>query len=147
MCPQPADLTDPSSFDFWEAVTTRFSDQDPLQHINNVAITAFLESGRAALLADLWDRTGKTSVSIVLANLVVDYRSEITYPGTVQVGGRLLAVGTRSITTGYGIFQGEKCCVTSRSVNVFFDRHTRRSAPPSAELADSLRARLVRESS
>ena len=39
---------DREAFSVITPVTLRFSDQDPLRHINNVAITALLESGRTA---------------------------------------------------------------------------------------------------
>ena len=40
----------------------------------------------------------------VLARVAIDFRSELHYPGTVEVGGRFLRVGNRSILSGYGAF-------------------------------------------
>jgi len=129
----PTDKTIPrerGAYSFFTPVTLRYSDQDPNKHINNVAITAYLESGRVGFMHNLFgDRLPDRRM--VLANMTVDYLQEILYPDTVEVGGRLAAVGGRSITSQYAIFQGDKCCVVSQSVNVFFNPETRRSmAPP-----------------
>ena len=112
-------------------VTIRYSDQDPMQHINNVAITAYLESGRTGLFNKLFN--GELPVrGMVLARLTVDYINEIKFTaGAVEVGGRLAKIGGRSLTTEYAIFQGETCCVVSQSVNVFFDPEKRVSVQPS----------------
>ena len=112
-------------------VTIRYSDQDPMQHINNVAITAYLESGRTGLFNQLFD--GELPArGMVLARLTVDYLNEIKFnAGMIEVGGRLSKIGGRSLTTEYAIFQGETCCVVSQSVNVFFDPEKRVSVQPS----------------
>ncbi len=136
----PTDKTIPrerGAYSFFTPVTLRYSDQDPNQHINNVAITAYLESGRVGFMHNLFgDRLPDRRM--VLAKMTVYYLQEILYPQTVVVGGRLAAVGGRSITSQYAIFQGDKCCVVSQSVNVFFDPETRRSTVP----PDSVRKHL-----
>lgn len=137
----PAKLTIPrdrAAFDFFTPVTIRFSDQDPMEHVNNVAISAYLESGRFGFFGRLFHDKVVPEKGIVLASLTVDYLREITFPGTVDVGGRLAALGDRSMTTQYAIFQEDTCCVVSQSVNVFFDPVTRRSAAPAPEIKETL---------
>lgn len=129
----PTDKTIPREREAYRVltpVTIRYSDQDPMQHINNVAITAFLESGRTGLFSAIFEGALPTR-GMVLASLSIDYLNEMTFPGKVDVGGRLARIGGRSLTTEYAIFQGETCCVVSKSVNVFFDPQTRRSVAPS----------------
>ncbi len=128
-----------SDYQHWISVSTRYSDQDPMQHINNVAITAFLESGRFSLFSQLFANTPLPSQCLVLAGLSVDYLREITFPDPVEVGGRLASIGDRSITTQYAIFQRDVCCVVSQSINVFFDPATRRSAEPPAEVRPTIK--------
>lgn len=125
-----------------ELVTLRYSDQDPMQHINNVAITALLESGRTALLREIFRQGAIRSGGMVLANLSIDFLQEISYPGSVTVCGRLCAVGSRSMRSQISIFQGDTCCVVSEGVNVFFDRSTRKSREPSDEVRRALEAYL-----
>ena len=47
------DLTNRDSFRHWTPVTIRFSDQDPLQHVNNVAYAAYFEAARTMFLGGL----------------------------------------------------------------------------------------------
>ena len=117
-----------------------------MRHVNNVAITAFLESGRVALYTKLFAETPLPPHCLVLARLSVDYLHEVIFPDPVDVGCRLEAVGDKSITTHYAIFQHDICCVVSQSVNVFFDPQTRRSAEPPAQVRPTvqrLRAQLA----
>ena len=139
----PAELTIPrdrASYDHFTTVSIRYSDQDPMEHVNNVATTAYLESGRFGFFKHLFQDTPLPLKGIVLASLTVDYLQEITFPGSVEVGGLLAAVGNRSMTTHYGIFQGDTCCVVSQSINVFFDPATRRSTNPDPGVRAALEA-------
>ena len=108
------DLTNRDSFRHWTPVTIRFSDQDPLQHVNNVAYAAYFEAARTMFLGGLLN-----------AN-------------TVEVGTRVSKLGTKSITTGYGCFVGDECVATSESVNVFFSTVERKSVA----IPDAVRAKL-----
>ncbi len=136
---QTADLSDIESYHSFEPVTLRYSDEDSMGHINNVAYAAFFESGRLGLFTHLLAGLGNQRFNFVLAHLGIDYLQEMRFPGTVQVGGRLLKVGTKSITTGYGVFLNGTCHATSLAVNVFFDPETRQSRP----FPDDFRATLL----
>ncbi|MEX3008007.1 acyl-CoA thioesterase [Hoeflea sp. TYP-13] len=134
------------SYSLWTPVSIRYSDQDPMDHVNNVAITAFLESGRVGLFQHIFGDM-LPSRGVVLASLTVDYLNEITFPGSVEVGGMLAAFGDRSMTTHYAIFQNDTCCVLSQSVNVFFDPVRRRSTEPSSDVKAMLERYLARTGS
>jgi len=132
-----------SDYAFWTGVNIRYSDQDPMGHVNNVAIAAYFESGRMGLLEAIFHETGLPDRGMVLARLSIDYLQEITmdFAGqTIEVGGQLARVGNRSMTTHYALFKGETCCATSESVNVFFDPQTRRSSEPGAEYLATMQA-------
>ncbi|MGB0506245.1 MAG: acyl-CoA thioesterase [Pikeienuella sp.] len=136
-------LTDPTLFTSCETVPIRYSDQDAMGHVNNVAYAAFFEAGRMGLFKNLLAGHGDLEKNFVLAHVSIDYLREIHFPGDIQVYGRLLKVGGKSITTGYGAFLGDTCCATSVSVNVFFDPETRKSAPFPDALANAFRSQLV----
>ncbi|QIE56319.1 acyl-CoA thioesterase [Pikeienuella piscinae] len=135
-------LDDIGGYSMFEPVTLRFSDQDAMGHVNNVAYAALFESGRLALLTDLLAGLDDRKLGYVLANLTIDYRKEMHFPGAVQVGGRLLRVGEKSLTTGYGAFLNGVCHATATSVNVCFDIETRRARPFPAEIRAALLARI-----
>ena len=131
-------LTNRAHFTHWTCVPIRFSDQDSLGHVNNVAIAAYVEAGRTRLIHEFLLRDKYPDLDYALVHVEIDYLAEFHYPGTVDVGGRVERVGTKSFTTGYGLFAGENCVATSRSVNVFFDTAKRESVTP----PDDVRALL-----
>ena len=133
------DLTSKESFHFWTPVSTRFSDQDPLGHINNVAYAAYIEAGRTMFIGGLLDVKKHPAIDFVLASVTIDYIKEAYYPGTVDVGTRVIAVGNKSIRTGYGVFVADDCVATAHSVNVFFDP----KAHQSVAIPDDVKAVLL----
>jgi acyl-CoA thioester hydrolase len=139
------DLMSRDSYRAFEQVTIRFSDQDPMGHVNNVAIAAYFESGRVGYINQLRSRIAIDTTRVVLAHFSVDYRREVMFPGTVEVGGRLLGVGRKSFNMAFGLFQDGSCCATSTAVMVFFDPKTRKSMAPAESVLESLRAEMARE--
>jgi len=136
------DLTVAATFKRWTQVTLRFSDQDSLGHINNVAYAAYVEQARVGLIDALLRSRGKgAGIDYILANVHIDYRREMHFPGVVDIGARLLRIGTKSITSGYGLFKAGDNVATATSVNVFFDPESGR---PIA-IPDGLRAILEAE--
>ena len=76
-----------------------------------------------------------------LGGLDDDTRKALARSGPVQpegkhlgVGARLTRIGTKSLTSGYGVFLGDDCVATALSVNVFYDMTTRRSMVPPPEV-------------
>ena len=74
------DLTSKESFHFWTPVSSRFSDQDPLGHINNVAYAAYIEAGRTMFIGGLLDAKKHPDIDFVLASVTIDYIKEAYYP-------------------------------------------------------------------
>ncbi len=128
------DLTKRETFKLFTPVTIRFCDTDMMGHVNNTSITEFIEAARCELLYKLIEQSQDPDIDFVLARLVVDFKREIKYPGTVEVGSRLIRVGNRSMVTGYGVFIGDDCRATAECVNVFWDPKARVSMTPSPKL-------------
>lgn len=137
------DLRDISLYPSFEAVSLRYSDEDSMGHVNNVAYAAFFEAGRMGLFTHLLKGLGNQKFNFVLANVTIDYVLEMHFPGVVQVGGKLLRVGTKSITTGYGAFLDGTCHAISTSVNVYFDPKTRKSRPFPDDFRKALECQLA----
>ncbi len=138
------DLTKRESYIHWTPVHIRFADMDILRHVNNVALAAYFEASRTAFVYDVIrlasvDQTNE----FVLARVVIDFLNELHYPGSVEVGARLIRIGNKSITTGYGIFQGETCFATSEAVNVFYDLSTRTTMAPAPVVRQLLEQELT----
>lgn len=129
------DLSDPASFDHWVRDTVRFCDQDDGGHVNNTAIAQYVESGRIAYLRELLSMR-QPGERFIAAHLAIDFLKEIHYPGDVEVGSRVLRIGTKSMTGGCGLFKDGICFATSTWVVVFL------SGDESAPLPDDMRATL-----
>lgn len=139
------DLTRRETFELFTPVTVRFCDTDKLGHVNNVSIASYIEAGRCELYYKLMQEAGTDArIDFVLARAAIDFRREIFYPGTVEVGSRFIKLGNRSITTGYGVFVGKDCVATAECVNVFFDMQTRTSVAPTGQLRTLLEAAVGR---
>ena len=133
---QPAvDLRQRKSYLHWTAVTIRFGDEDRLGHVNNAAYAVWLESARVGYFESLY--APKKGLDTVLARLLVDYLQETRFPGEVEIGSRLLAMGNKSIRSAYGVFRDAQCLATCECVNVFFNPQSRTSTvpPPAVRLA------------
>jgi acyl-CoA thioester hydrolase len=132
------DLTSRATYSYFEAEKIRFSDTDMIGHVNNVAYAALLESGRTAFAqAELFPHMPKAFL-VVMARIEIDYRRELHWPGTVDIGSRLVSISRSSYAIGQGIFRGETCITTGKTTLVMIDRQTRKATP----LPDDYRAVL-----
>ncbi len=129
---QELDLTRRGIYKAWISHTIRFSDLDALGHVNNAVYSTFFEAGRASLLRSMFDKYGGGRLDIVLANIIIDYRRELTYPGGVDIGSAIKRIGNTSIVFVGGIFkQDSTCCVaTAEARLVFFDLVERKPEVP-----------------
>ena len=132
------DRTNYESFRFWTPVTIRYSDQDSMGHVNNCAYAAYAEAGRTMFLGGLLDSEMHPSIDFILASVKIDYLKEIYYPGSVNIGTRILKLGTKSMTLGTGMFLDGEAVAIAESVNLFFDMKTRKTIP----IPDDIRAQL-----
>ena len=84
MAATPADLTDPGSFRHWADDVVRFSDQDAVGHINNVAYYSFFDTAANRFLIE---RGGLDIAAGSIIGLVVESILVITY--TKRAAGEL----------------------------------------------------------
>ena len=130
-----------ASYNHWTRVTLRYCDQDPIGHINNSAMAAFLEQARVALVYPLLKSgTGAENLELVIARLVIDYLRELRFPGEVQVGSRIGRIGNKSFTLQHGVFKAgeDECAATAECTMVYFDVTRRESTLPPAEVRAAL---------
>ncbi len=135
------DLMDRSAFPHWTREKIRFQDIDRLGHVNNVAITIYAESGRVEFLDAVMPTAltaGNASIWVI-ARLDVQFRAQSHYPGTVEIGTRVLRIGNSSITLGQGLFVGDRCIATTESVVVLVDPDTGRGMTLPDEVREAAR--------
>ena len=119
------DLSSLTTYCHWTQVTVRYSDQDTMGHVNNCSYAAYVEQSRVRFIRDLLDLENQPNIDFLLANVSINYLKEMHFPATLDVGARVLKLGNKSVTTGYGIFIGEICYSTATSINVFLNLKTR----------------------
>ena len=130
------DLTRRENFAFFYVERLRFSDTDLIGHVNNVAFAALMESGRVHFTRSGVLRFMPPELLVVMRRIELEYRGELHWPGDVDVGARLLAIGRTSFTIGNGVFDGERCVATGVTTLVVIGRESRASVA----IPDAVRA-------
>lgn len=136
------DLTNVKTFTHWTPVTIRFSDQDSMGHVNNVSFAAYVESGRNAFVNQHLRSDRHPNIDFILARVAIDYRAEMHYPGTVDVGTCIKRIGNTSIAIGSGLFKDGTLVATAESINVFIDVRTRKPIPVPEDIRTALSQQL-----
>lgn len=131
-------LTNRSLFRIWSQEVVRYGDVDVQGHVNNVCFARFSETGRVDFVYNTFKEMAPEGCYFVIARLIVDFRREILWPSTVDIGTAVLALGRTSFTLGQGMFVGEDCVATAENVLVLNKNETRRSTP----LPEAFRAHL-----
>jgi len=122
--------------------TIRYADTDRQGHVNNAAFATFCETGRCVFLYDSSPPLLRAGAGFVIARLAIDFLAEMTWPGRVEIGTRVVTIGRSSFGLGQGLFKDGRCVATAESVIVQVDETTRRSTPLGEDvvkLLDSLR--------
>lgn len=140
--PPASDLTQRATFKSWLAMPLRYQDLDPLGHVNNSAMPLFFEQARTEFFEPLLRGEGRSGLDTVIARVIVDYLSEILYPGSVDIGMTCTRIGTKAFTLAHGVFtKGTDHCVgTGEAVMVIFDLDARKSVPIPGYVRDALKA-------
>ncbi len=130
-------------FTYWKSIEVRWGDMDSVGHVNNTVYFVYLESARVELLRKLGasrqqrnDHQGPALVSTSC-----DFKRQVVYPATLDVGARVEAIGRRSFRMSYGLFLSgtDQVVATASSVNAWTDYAAQRAV----ELPDDLRAALA----
>jgi YbgC/YbaW family acyl-CoA thioester hydrolase len=116
----------------------RFSDTDALGHVNNVSFAAYAETGRVDFLM----RIGKSVTSLILANVSIDYRRQVTFGEPIHIETWVESLGRTSIVLGQAIWAAGERAADVRSVAVHFDYETGRSVELTATIREALEPML-----
>jgi acyl-CoA thioester hydrolase len=107
----------------------RYADLDPQGHVNNAVFATFFETGRVTLFRDPANALLVPGCNFVLARSEIDFLRELHWPGTVEIGTGIAAIGRSSYTVAQAIFSGDACAATGRATIVLINEATRRSHP------------------
>lgn len=107
----------------------RYADTDRQGHVNNAVFATMLETGRVEVLYDPARPLASAGCAFVIASLTLNFRAELTWPGQVEIGTRVAAIGRSSITLEQALFQAGGCAATASTVIVQMNEATRRAQP------------------
>ena len=107
----------------------RYADTDRQGHVNNAVFATFFETGRVEFLYDPAAPLHAPDGAFVIARVAVDFVDEIRWPGTVEIGSRVAAIGRSSIRLEQALFQDGRHVASAESVIVHVDTGDRKSRP------------------
>ena len=131
----------PEPWAFGVADRTRFSELDPLGHINNAAYLAWFESFRIQYMQAYGiGYSGADAPQLVLRQVQVDYLAEMKLAEDYIVTGRASVLRTSSFKMDYAVWSGGSLRTTSHAIIVLLNADgTKRAISP--ELRDMLKTR------
>lgn len=118
-----APLQPAESYPFSAQISTRYSDLDPQNHVNNVAVAAIYEEGRSRFIAWLVANIEQDlePPQRMIAEVRIRYLKQIHYPTTLSVTAKILHIGERSYRIGQALFQAGVCLGMCETVIVHSD--------------------------
>ena len=133
------------------SIEIRFTDVDSQDHVNHTAIVEWIAHARVQLIDGrvaqyhhtIWQNLKDQDPELdhVLVNLDVNFHKEVFYPGTIEVSGRVLNVGSKSVTTEFFVYSGDEVVAEAQCINVFF----RTSDKKSVDIPDKLKDMLMKK--
>lgn len=129
-------------------ISTRWSDNDVYGHVNNVIYYSWFDT---AVNGWLMRATGTDVRRLDALGVVVEtacrFRSEVSFPGDVEIGLRVARIGTSSATYQLAVFadQREDPAALGHFVHVYVDHESRRPTPVPEVVRRALEAVAVTE--
>lgn len=114
----------------------RFGDTDALGHVNNASFAAYTEVARLDFARCL----GAAVSSLILVNLTIDYRRQLSWGESVHVDTWLERVGRTSFTVGQSVFGNDILTADVKSVVVYLDFASGRPRELTPEMREQLEA-------
>ena len=122
----------------------RFADLDPNQHVNNAVYATYFETGRVTLVKDRSHGLMPEGLSWMLVRLDMHFRSELRWPGTIEMGLGLAKFGRTSVTLDQVVFSEDKCVASAQAVTVLIEEATRKPTRLTSEIVRNFQPWLRR---
>lgn len=113
-------------------VPTRWADNDIYGHVNNVAYYAWFDTAvNRYLIEEGGLQPGRDPVVGFVVASSCDYFAPVTHPAPVQLGLRIVRLGSRSVTWEVGVFlpEDDHSRATGRFTHAFVDHQANVPAP------------------
>lgn len=127
-----------ADFPFRLADNVRFADLDPNNHVNNAVYASYFETGRVTLMKDPNAGLIPPGLSWVLVRLDIHFRSELHWPGKIELGLGLVKLGRTSTHFDQVVFSEGVCVASARTVTVLVDETSRKPTPLTEQIITNL---------
>lgn len=131
------------AFPFRVRERLRYRDTDRQGHVNNAVYATLFEIGRVEFLFDPERPLAPAGAQFVIVRLAIDFRRELLWPGTVEIGTGVARVGARSIAMEQGVYLDGAAVATAESVVALMDDASRRAVDVPASARAALEASLL----
>ncbi len=129
-----------------QLITTRWMDNDPYGHVNNVVYYSWFDTivNQYLINHGALDITGSEVIGLVVETHCNYFRS-IAFPETVTAGLRVARLGTSSVRYEIGLFREDDADASAQGhfVHVYVERRSRRPTPLPVALRAALTSLLV----
>lgn len=96
----------------------RYADLDRQGHVNNAVFATYSEIGRVAFLYGSERPLAPEGCSFVVARLTIEFREELFWPGTVDIGTGVTRIGRTSFGLSQALYANGRCAATIDGVLV-----------------------------
>ncbi len=130
-----------SAYAHFQAITTRWMDNDVYGHVNNVTYYSYFDTAvnRYLIEAGVLDIHAGEVIGLVIETHC-NYFASLAFPKNVDAGIRVAHIGRSSVRYEIGLFEegDDSAAACGHFVHVYVDRHTRRPVPLPALLLSTL---------
>jgi len=121
----------------------QWGDMDIGHHVNNVVYLRYLESGRVAYLEALGfrDMASFNGLGPILAEITVQYKAPVTFPDSLHIGTKVIAMDEYSFTMETIIVSEALGRVATKAIAriVTYDYRTKNKAAHPASLVEKVK--------
>ncbi len=122
-------------------IPVQWGDQDLFAHVNNTVYFRWIESSRVAYWTQsgLHDLMHPRGLGPILASVKCDYKKQIRYPDTIQVGAKICKLGVSSVTLDHVITSKNNDAVSAigQSVIVLFNYQKQHPIPIEGDIREA----------
>jgi acyl-CoA thioester hydrolase len=130
----------------FQAIPTRWIDNDVYLHVNNVVYYSFFDTAVNQYLIEqgVLDIESSNIIGLVVETQC-NYFSPITFPDLIHAGLMVENLGNSSVRYGVGLFRNDDSIASAKGhfVHVYVDRITRKSAALPADMRAALQRILA----
>jgi acyl-CoA thioester hydrolase len=112
-------------FRYWKTIEVRWGDMDAQGHVNNAVYFTYCEVARVELLRRIGFKGKQTGLKEgpALVHASCDFKRQVVYPATLDIGLCVEKIGQRSFKIVYGIFfhGSNEVSAEATSINAWID--------------------------